>query len=135
MEISVRYRKGPDGILQALLRQLTEEIRQQAIIRHDSDWVQGHQDSKGHRHPLSRPETLNINMDANSKEAYDLPLWQTSTFVPVLKAEVCGIYTGNDKITSNLELALSERWHEKAANEYLSQRYGINTEIFPLINW
>eukprot|EP00590_Aulacoseira_subarctica_P008069 CAMPEP_0172430044 /NCGR_PEP_ID=MMETSP1064-20121228/52864_1 /TAXON_ID=202472 /ORGANISM="Aulacoseira subarctica , Strain CCAP 1002/5" /LENGTH=252 /DNA_ID=CAMNT_0013175833 /DNA_START=298 /DNA_END=1057 /DNA_ORIENTATION=- len=75
-------------------------------------------------------------MDTNATDAYDLPpQWHTSTFVPVLKAEVCGIYIGNDKITSHLHLTLSERWHEKEAKDYLSQRHGINTEIFPLINW
>ena len=131
-----RHTKGPDGDLQALLRQLTEELRQDTEIQYESNWVQGHQDRENNPQSLPRPASLNIQMDTKAKEAYDLPpQWHTSTFVPVLKAEVCGIYLGDDKITSHLQRTLSERWHEKEAKIYMSQRHGINTDIFPLVNW
>ena len=131
-----RHTKGPDGDLQALLRQVTEEIRSSTNITQTSEWVQGHQDSKAEAIALTRQAKLNIRMDEQAKQAYDLlAQWQTLTYIPVLHAEVCAVYIGDVKITSNVHLSLAEQWHEREARAYLLQRHNITTELFPTINW
>mmetsp|Transcript_1987 Transcript_1987/g.3068 ORF Transcript_1987/g.3068 Transcript_1987/m.3068 type:complete len:602 (-) Transcript_1987:27-1832(-) len=131
-----RHTKGPDGDLQALLCQVTEEIRQNTDIQQQTDWVQGHQDNKNELQSLNRQAALNVRMDDAAKQAYDLPAhWQTITYVPVLQAEVCVVYIGNDKLTSNIHLSLSDRWHEQEARTYLLNRHNITTELFPTIHW
>ena len=41
-----RHTKGPDGDLQALLRQTMYSLEADCKIHYDSEWVQGHQDTK-----------------------------------------------------------------------------------------
>lgn len=75
-------------------------------------------------------------MDKAASTAYDLPSsWRTVHFMPVLKEEVCAVYVGNDKLTSNIHLSLADQWHEKEARAYLLQRHNITPEIFPTVQW
>jgi len=130
-----RHTKGADGDLQAVLGQITEEMRQVNGIHQNAEWVQGHQDD-GNVSVLTRQATLNIQMDEEAKQAYNLPnQWQAITYVPVFRAEVCAVYIGGNKVTSNVQLSLSEQWHEQAARQYLLERHNITTELYPTIYW
>ena len=130
-----RSTKGPDGDLQALLRDTTQQLRL-AGTQTEANWVKGHQDNDDNPTVLSRQAMLNVQMDYDAKCAYDFPpQFQTTTFVPVFQAEVCAVYIGDIKITSNIQLSLSERWHEREAREYLWQRHQINTEVYQTIYW
>lgn len=116
------HTKGPDGDLQALLRETLNKMTQHTKFQYSSEWVKAHQDDdvKDLR-SLSRESALNVQMDAQTKAAYALPAqWQTRDFVPVLQAEGC---------------ALLEHWYEKEAKEYLKQRHGFPTEVISFIYW
>lgn len=82
--------------------------------------MKAHQDESTDVSSMPQQVALNVRMDVETKQAYDLPQqWQTLKYVPVGKAEGCNIYIGDKKITSNLHLLVLERWHEREAREYL----------------
>ena len=90
-----------------------------------------HQDDDEYPTVLSRQAMLNVQMDHNPKCVYDFPpQLQTTTFVPVFHAEVCAVYIGDTKITSNIQMSLYEQWHERDARDYLWHRHQINTEVY-----
>lgn len=131
-----KHTKGPDGDLQALVRQVTQQLHNEHNISSEMEWVKGHQDDSKEHTVLTRLATLNVRMDKAVSSAYDLhPSWRTVHFMPVLKAEVCAVYAGLDKVTSNIHLSLSVQWHEKEARRYLLQRHNITAEIFPTVQW
>ena len=133
-----RYRntKGPDGDLQALLRQRLRFLQKEHSTTISTDWVKGHQDDLTELSALPSPVALNVRMDHATKEAYQLPTkWHTTIHVPVLKDEGCAVYIGDAKLTSNIHLSLSEQWHDRDAREYLKQRHGITTDLLETIHW
>ena len=129
-----RHTKGADGDFQALLRHVTHQL-QKADIKYEAEWVKGHQDNENYPTVLSRQAMLNVQMDENAKQAYEFPQLQTTSSVPTFEAEICAVYIGGDKITSNIHLSLSDQWHAKEAREYLAQRHHINTDLFNAIHW
>ena len=130
-----RHTKGADSDLQAQVRQTLVDLNNMEFTT-NPDWVKGHQDTAGAVVPLPRQVDLNIRMDEATKEAYLLPpQWQTRAYLPILKAEGCAIYIGNQKVTSNLHLCLREQWHEAEAKNYLLQRHNISTDSLQIIHW
>jgi hypothetical protein len=132
-----RYRntKGADSDLQAQLRNVLAELKG-AEFTYATEWVQGHQDEKGPAQSYPKQVALNIRMDDETKTAYNLPgQWITQQFIPVFKAEGCAVYIGGQKITSNLQLNLRERWHEDEAKAYLSRRHNFTPEMFETVSW
>ena len=131
-----RHTKGADGDLQALLCQTINDLQKTRAFHYTPEWIKGHQDGDPASRVLSRPAALNVRMDQDTKEAYNLPTqWITDSFMPVLQAEGCAVYINNNKVTSRMQLSLQERWHEREAREYLQQRHGISSAIFDTINW
>ena len=131
-----KHTKSPDGDLQALVHQVTQKIENEHKISPAVDWVKGHHDDNNEQLALTRQVTLNVRMDQDASNAYELPAsWKTVSFMPVLQAEVCAVYVGTEKITSNIHLSLSEMWHEKEARDYLFQRHNITTEFYPTVQW
>jgi len=131
-----RHTKGADGDLQAQLKQTLQELHATNDITYETRWVKGHQDDNGDIQTLPRQVALNVRMDNDTKQAYALPQqWQTQRHIPVFRSEGCAVYIGDRKITYNLHLNLSERWHEEEAKSYLLQRHHINAELLPLVYW
>ena len=131
-----RHTKGPDGDLQALLRVTLNNLERRDKLSYSTEWVQAHQDDTKNIQSLTRESALNVRMDAQTKEAYQLPAqWQTRDFVPVLQAEGCAIYLGTRKLTSHPHRSLLEHWHAKEAKDYLQQRHGFQTDTLSCIYW
>ena len=132
-----RYRntKGPDGDLQALLCNITKQLRD-SDIQHETDWVKGHQDDDPNPTVLSRQAMLNVQMDGDAKDAYDFPpAWLTEERVPVFEAEVCAVFIKDVKITSSIHMSLAEHWHDREAKAYLLKRHNIDTSVFQTVHW
>ena len=105
-------------------------------VSYTTEWIQSHQDDRPEVKHLTRQAKLNICMDNDTKQAYQLRAqWQTRLFVPVFRSERCALYVGQQKITSKIQLSVLETWHEKEAREYFLQRHGINSDIFETVNW
>ena len=132
-----RHTKGADGDLQAVLGDTLYNLSTITKLRYSSEWVKAHQDDtvKDLR-SLSRESALNVQMDAATKAAYELPAqWQTCEFVPVYHAEGCAVYLGNKKLTSHPHRSVLEHWYEAEAKQYLQTRHGFPTEVFSSIYW
>mmetsp|Transcript_27186 Transcript_27186/g.38960 ORF Transcript_27186/g.38960 Transcript_27186/m.38960 type:complete len:230 (+) Transcript_27186:1568-2257(+) len=113
--LRLRHTKGPDTDLQTTLRNIFQNLGRKFTYK--EHWVKGHQDEDTPLCNLPQEVALNVRMDADTKAAYELPYeWQTMGCVPVLPAEQCAVYIGNQKLTSKLYPTLLEKWHEDAAN-------------------
>ena len=132
--LRLRHTKGPDTDLQAAARSIFQQLGSKCT--YTTEWVRSHQDKSTPLHALPREVALNVRMDAETKEAYNLPNeWQTQETVPVLPAECCAVYISDRKITSSLYPTLLERWHEEEARSYLQSRHNIDTNLFNVIQW